>query len=164
MNKMLVAVIDTTKARFLMLEPAKFPEQNTGSRFVELDSLLNPSNESPGHELWSSTKTGRNTGVGTQAHSYDDHRENHVAEFERRFARSITHYIVELSRTHQMQQLILVAEAQMIGFLRNAIATSELTHIQIHGLTKNLCQLKPLELQKYLANQGLIPKPQRISN
>lgn len=162
MSKVLVAVVDGTKARFLVLETAEFPEENEGSRFVELDSLLNPLNEAQGQDLWSSTKTGRNVGVGTQAHSYDDHRESHMTEFGRRFAQAIVTHIIHLIHNTEIQQLILAAEPQIMGLIREAIAASALSHLPINGLTKNLCNLKPLELQQYLAKQGFIPEPTRI--
>ncbi|GAB4367471.1 MAG: host attachment protein [Elainellaceae cyanobacterium] len=162
MSKMLVAVVDSTKARFLALEPVEFPEERRGSHLVELNSLTNPFNEAQGQDLWSSTKTGRNLGAGAQAHSYDDHRESHMVEFERRFAKAIATHIVNLVHKNTIQQLILVAEPQILRFIREAIAASALPHLQINESTKNLCNLKPPELQRYLAKQGLIPEPVRI--
>lgn len=162
MNKLLVAVVDGTKARFLTLDLSDVPEERMRARLVELESLLNPSNEVQDQDLWSSSKTGRNRGAGGQAHSYDDHREHHRAEFERRFAQAIATHIANLVNTHTIQQLILVAEPQITGPMRNAIAASVPTRLQIHELSKNLCHLKPHELQKYLANQKLMPEPQRI--
>lgn len=160
--KVLVTVVDGTKARFLILEPVEFPEESEGSHFVELDSLLNPSNEAQGQDLWSSTKTGRNLGAGVQAHSYDDHRESHMAEYGRRFAQAIATHITNLVHNNEIQQLILVAAPQMMGFIREVITASALSHLPINELTKDLCNLKPLELQKYLAKQGLISDPIRI--
>lgn len=161
--KVLVAVADGTKARFLILEPAEFPEESEGSHFVEIDSLLNPLNEAQGQDLWSSTKTGRNLGARVQAHSYDDHRESHMAEFKRRFAQAIATHIINLIHKNEIQQLILVAEPQIMGLIREAIAASALSHLRINELTKDLCNLKPLELQRYLAKHGLIPESMRTS-
>ncbi|SRR5579883_1746078 len=161
MNNALVAVVDSTKARFLTLTAAEFPEERAGARLVELEGLFNPLNEE-GRELWSTTKTGRNRGVSGQAHSYDDHRDDHRVEFERRFTQDIVTRVADLIDTNQIRHLILVAEPHITGLMREAIALLGSSQLQIHELTKNLCYLKPHDLHKYLAGQGLLPEPVRI--
>jgi protein required for attachment to host cells len=158
MNKSLVAVINGAKARFLTLEPGEFPEYWSSPRLIEHESLLNLTKEIQGQELWSSTKTGRNRGSGGQAHSYDDHRENHIAEFERRFAQAIATQIVNLVQAHQVEQLLLIAEPKILGLMRETLTTGSLTHLKLGELAKDLCQLKPHELHEYLANKGLLPE------
>lgn len=162
MNKVLVSVADGTQARFLTLNLPDFPDEQVGVPLVELERLSNPSNEAQDEELWSSTKTGRNRGAGGQAHSYDDHRVGHRVEFERRFAQEIATHITDLVNIDQIRHLILVAEPQMIGLLRDTLAASVPTSLRISELTKNLCHLKPHELQKYLANHKLIPELVRV--
>lgn len=159
MNKSLVVVIDSTKSRFLTLELTDFTEYEAGAHLIEHEGLLNPEGETQGQELWSSTKTGRNRGSRGQAHSYDDHRENHVVEFERRFAQATATQIGNLVQMHQIQQLILIAEPQILGLMREVLAHGMPMHLKINELAKNLCHLKPHELHEYLANQGLLPIP-----
>lgn len=159
MNKSLVVVIDSTKARFLTLELTDFTEYESGAHLIEQEGLLNPERETQGQELWSSTKTGRNRGSSGQAHSYDDHRENHVVEFERRFAQMTATQISSLAQMHQINQLILIAEPQILGLMREVLAHGMPTHFKINELAKNLCHLKPHALHEYLANQGLLPAP-----
>ncbi len=162
MNNVVVAVVDSAKARFLILEWAKFPEEAMGSRLVEVEGLANPVSQAQGQQLWSSTKTGRNLGGGGQAHSYDDHREHHQVEFQRRFTQAIATHLVNLVPQYQAQQLILIAESQLIGLLREAIASSTLAQLEITQVTKHLGHLPPFELQKYLAHEGLLPESVRL--
>ncbi len=162
MNNLVVAVVDSAKARFLILEAAAFPEEAMGSRLVELDGLANPQNQAQGQELWSSTKTGRNLGAGGQAHSYDDHRDNHRAEFQRRFVQAIATRLVNLVQQYQSPQLILIAESQLIGLLGTAIADAVPSQLPVVEVTKQLSHLTAFELQKYLAREELLPEPVRL--
>ncbi|MBF2079030.1 MAG: host attachment protein [Synechococcales cyanobacterium T60_A2020_003] len=162
MNKVLVAVIDSARVRFFALELGGFPEAGDGARLTELDGLLNPAAETRGEELWSSTKTGRNRGTGGQAHSYDDHREGHRAEFERRFAQEIATQITERVQAESIRNLILIAEPQVIGFMRDAIASTAPPQLHVQELAKNLSHLKTHELHKCLASHNLAPEPIRL--
>jgi protein required for attachment to host cells len=162
MSQFLVTVIDGTKARFLTLEPANLPEYESGPNLIERDTLLSPAKEMSGQELWSSTKTGRNRGVAGKSHSYDDHRQNHIIEFERRFAVAIAQKILHLLQVHQTQQLLLVAEPQILGLMREALMPVLPKNLKLSELAKDLCHLKPNELHGYLASKELLPAQKRV--
>jgi protein required for attachment to host cells len=155
MNKYIVAVVDSAKARFLTLQAAESSE--SGPHLIEHEGLVSPAGELKGQELWSSSKTGRNRGSSGQAHSYDDHRENHIIEFERHFAQSITTRIIDLIQAHQAQQLLLISETKILGLMRESLMPLLPKDIKIRELAKNLCQLKPHELYEYLVNKELLP-------
>jgi protein required for attachment to host cells len=82
-------------------------------------------------------------------------------EFERRFAQSITNRIVDLIQTVQPQQLILVAEPQALGVIRELIPSNLPKTLAIKQLPKDLCQLKPHELHDYLSDKELLPNRKR---
>mgnify|MGYP006272308531 CR=1 FL=1 len=157
MNTYLVAVVDGTTARFLILKPVALPEYEPGPKLVELDSLSTHEKEQLGEDLWTTTKPGRNRGTLGQAHGYDDHREQHMAEFSRRFAQSVAQRIGELLEAHDVNSLVLVAEPQTLGLLRDAVASILPKSIKMQDLAKDLCALKPHELQDYLAKRELVP-------
>jgi protein required for attachment to host cells len=156
MHQSLVVVIDGTRARFFTLEPVALPEYESGPNLIEREGLSNPANELQGKELWSNTKSGRNRGSGGQAHNYDDRRENHISEFERSFAKEIVNKIIHLSQTYQSHETLLVAEPQILGFVRDALAPIAPKHIKIKELAKDLSKLKPLEIHEYLADKNLL--------
>ncbi len=162
-QQVLVAVIDGAKARFLTLEEPELPECQSGPNLVEQKSLFNPAKELQGKELWASVKTGRNQGLGNQAHTYSDRRESHVSEFERRFAVAIANEIVNITQTKHIQRLLLVAEPQILGLMREVATPSLPKNLQIQDLAKDLCKLKPLEIYEYLANKNLLPARKQIS-
>ncbi|NJK49374.1 host attachment protein [Candidatus Gracilibacteria bacterium] len=164
MNQSIVAVIDGTKARFLTLEQAEIPEYQSGPNLVERDKISNQANELQGKDLWSNTKTGRNRSAGGQAHGYDDHRQNHLDEFERNFAKEIVNKIVQLSHSYQTQQLLLVAEPKILGMLREVLTSQLPKTLKIQELAKDLCKLKPLELHEYLAHKEMLPARKVVSH
>ena len=157
MNQSVVAVIDGTKARLFILEASEFPEYESGPNLVEQECLTSAAKEMQGKDLWSSTKTGRNRGSAGQAHGYDDHRENHISEFERSFAKEIASKTAALAQSHQAQQVLVVAEPQILGLLREVLSSQIPKQLKVTELAKDLCKLKPLELHEYLAHRDLIP-------
>lgn len=163
MTQSLVAVIDGSKARFFTLEQAAMPEYESGPNLVEHESLANTAKEMQGKDLWANTKTGRNRGSSGQAHGYDDHRNNHIGEFERSFAKEIVSHLVDLAQTSNSQRVLLVAEPQVLGFVRDALTPVAPKNLQIQELAKDLCKLKPQEIHEYLASKELLPVRKVVS-
>lgn len=163
MIQSVVAVVDGTKARFFTLEPAESPQFQSGPNLIERECLTNTTNEMQGKDLWTSTKTGKNRGSGGQAHGYDDHRVGHLNKEERDFARDISTKIADLTSRYQVQQIVLVAEPQILGLLRESL-TPQLSKLKLKELAKDLCKLKPLELHEYLAAKELLPPRKTISH
>ena len=164
MDHTLVAVLDGTRARFLTLEAAEFPELESGPNLIEQDSLINEVNEMQGQELWSTAKTGRHKGTGGQSHSYDDHRQSHRAEFERKFATQISAKIAELVQSHQCEQVVIVAEPQILGLMRETLSSVLPRPLKVSELVKDVCQLKPQALHHYLASKGVLPVRKEVAS
>lgn len=157
MNKYLVAVIDGAKARFLTLELIGTSIDESHCHLVEHKGLLNPAKELQGKELWTTTKTGRNQGTGTQAHAYDDGRESHLNEYERRFAQAVADEIIEFTQRQAIQRLVLVSEPQMLGILRGSVIPLLPAILNVQVIAKDLCKLKASEIHEYLARKKLLP-------
>lgn len=164
MDHTLVAVLDGTRARFLTLEVAEFPELESGPNLIEHDSLINEVNEMQGQDLWSTAKTGRHKGTGGQSHSYDDHRQNHRAEFERKFATQISAKIADLAQFHRSEQVLIVAEPQILGLMRETLGSVLPRQLKVDELAKDVCQLKPQELHQYLASKGVLPARRDVAS
>jgi protein required for attachment to host cells len=162
MHHILVAAMNGTKARFLTLEPASLTVPEAGMKLVEQDSLLNAENELLGQDLWSTSKTGRNRSTSGQSHSYDDHREQHCLEFEKRFANQITHHIAQLVQTREIQKLLLVSEPQFLGLMRESLVGELPTRLEVTELAKSIAQMTVSQIHQYLAEQTLLPLPQRL--
>lgn len=163
MNKTFVAVIDGTKARFFTLEYPEFPEHESGPDLVEHECLTNPIKELEEKQIWANTKTGNYCSARNTGHSYDDHRENHLLEFEHNFAKTIIEEIANLTRKHQSNQVILVAESQIMGLIRQSLTHRLPKNIAVQELIKNLCKHKSMEIQEHLAKKNLLP-PRKVVN
>ena len=157
MNRFLVVTIDGTKARFFTFEPADPPESDSGSKLLEREQLDNPSNSLHGQDLWANTKTGRNRGSNGKGHTYDDRRQKHVVEFERQFTKEIVNKIIELDRTFATQRLLIVAEPQILGIMRDTLSSILPKTHRISELAKDICHFKPQEIHEYLTKKALLP-------
>jgi protein required for attachment to host cells len=157
MNHTLVVVLNGTKARFFTLEFADFPENESGPDLIEHEALINEVNKLAGEDLWASSKTGRNRGSAGQSHSYDDHRQNHVVEFEQRFSQNIASHMQSLIESHKIRHLLLVAEPHMLGIVRESTNAEISKTIEVKELAKDLCQFSVRDLHEYLASKKCLP-------
>lgn len=161
MNRFIVAVIDGTKARLLTLEPVQAPEYESGPNLVEQCELLNPARAAATQELWATTKGGRNRSRVSRGHSYSTERNTQLVEFERRFAQSIAEQLNLLVRSHDVHGLVLAAEPQILGLMRECLSGPAARLASTRELAKDLCHLKPHDLHEYLAQKGMLPARQR---
>lgn len=160
MSKFVIAVVSGTQARLFTLEESElFPER---ANLKEHQGLNNPTGELQGKELWANTKTGRNRGSNGQAHSYDDHRQDHVIELERQFAQKIISRIIDLLESQQARQLILVAEPQILGLMREDLKTALPKNVYLRELSKDICSFSLSQIHDYLARKQLLPARARI--
>lgn len=157
MVKFAVAVINGTQARFFTLDSAATSEYESGPNLIEHQGVADPTQELRGQELWANTKTGRNRVGSGQAHSYDDHRQNHKLEFEKRFAHQISSAMVNVIKTNQARQLILVAEPQILGIMREAMSDPLFKTLDIKEVTKDICHFSVKQIHDYLAKKELLP-------
>ncbi|MGF1488560.1 MAG: host attachment protein [Prochloraceae cyanobacterium] len=157
MNQSLVAVIDGTKARFFTLESASLPEYQSGPNLIECNAIFDRAKELQGKELWANTKTGRNRGKGSRSHGYDDRRSNHLNQFELRFAKEIVNQILQLTQRYRSPEIVLVAEPQILGMLREVLYPIITKNLKIQELAKDLCKLKSQAIHEYLAKKEILP-------
>ncbi|MFB6276735.1 MAG: host attachment protein [Halothece sp.] len=162
MTKFAVAVINGAQARFFTLDSAALSEYEPSPNLIEQEGLSNVTKNLQGQELWANTKTGRNRGLNGQAHSYDDHRQNHKIEFEKKFANQISNAILNLIKSYEAKQLILVAEPQILGLMREVMTDNLFTKITITEVAKDICHFNIKQIHDYLAKKTLLPAYKRV--
>ena len=162
MAKFAVAVINGTRVRFFTLDSAMSSEYESGPNLIEHEGLTDLTKEIPGQELWANVKTGRNRASGGKVHGYDDHRQNHEIEFEKKFANKISTAMLNLIKTHEARQLIIVAEPQILGFMREAMNNKLFTNINISEVAKDICHFNINQIHDYLAKKELLPACQKV--
>ena len=157
MENCYVVVADGARARFFAMDEAV--QGAGGPELVELEDFANPEAESAGKELYSENKSGRNEApMGAGAHGYDDHRDRHAAELERRFAKLVMGRVAQAANARSAQRVVIVAEQRMLGHLRDALAALPSSSWQVTETAKNLSKLSVHELHAHLAKDGLLPE------
>lgn len=160
MAKFAVAVINGTQARFLTLDSVEILEYESSPKLIEQESLAEK--ELQGQELWANTKTGRNRGTNGQAHSYDDHRQNHKIEFEKKFANKISKALLNLIKSFEVNHLILVAEPQILGLMREAMTDHLFDKITMTEVAKDICDFNVNEIHDYLTKKTTLPPCKKV--
>lgn len=162
MSDVCVVVVDAARARFFSLEGKAEPGVKGGPDLVEHDVLVNSEARLQGREKYSDTKLFRapSTGPTAAMHGHDDHQDRHDAEDERRFARRIADEAIKLADRQNASNLVLAAEVQMLGMLRQALPES--SKIAVQELPKDLSKLSAHELHEYLAEENIVPPRKRM--
>ncbi|MCF7854842.1 MAG: host attachment protein [Candidatus Pacebacteria bacterium] len=159
MTDYFVVVADASRARFFTLQQADDPEYESGPNLIEGDVLVNPENEMDEGEVFAETKSGRNrSSVGGMAHGYDDHRAEHLGEFERRFAQRVAQESVQRAKRLGARSLIVASNGRMLGHLRRELQDLPLKGVTLSEYAKDVTKLAPQEVQKHLASRDLVPE------
>lgn len=149
----LVIAANGAHARFFMLPETQLAANESGPHLVELETFVNPECEAAANALWSDNTGGRSGSPGG-AHGYDDHREQHRMEYERRFAAMVAGHAIERMQG-KAGSLIITAEKRMLGLLRDVISGRH--DFTVREMAKNFCKVSPAELHGHLAKAGLLP-------
>lgn len=160
MNNTIVVVANGAHARFFTLEAAENPFYESSPRLVEHECLANPQQEAAGRDLWSDNKSGRNrSSGGGGAHGYDDHRDQHRAEYERRFLRQVAATATQLARGRKAECVVLAAENHVLGHLRDELHRGN--GFDLKPVAKDYLKLSVLDLHEQLAGLDLLPARRR---
>ena len=162
MVKFAVAVINGTKARFFSLDSAALSEYESSPKLLEQEGLSDATKELHGQELWANLKTGRNRSSNNQAHSYDDHRQNHEHELEKRFAQKISSRMLNLVQTEGAKHLLIVAEPQILGLMRATMTDNLFKTLNLKEVAKDIGHFSVKQIHDYLAKKGLLPACQKV--
>lgn len=151
----IVTVVNGSRARFFSLQPAETPAYESSPCLVEHEDLVSPENDSADQALWSDNSSGNRSSAGGGAHGYDDHRDQHRAEYERRFSQSVAAEAVKLAHKQQAKSIVVVADSRMLGLLRNDLENKN--GFTIKELAKDYSKLSIPDLHAQLASHHLIP-------
>ena len=157
-DRYLVVAVDTAHARFFSLVDSDTPEIESGPDLVETGAMIQPENEMHDEAVFTTTKTGANTSPGNgKMHSYDDHRSRHNKEFARRFSGDIAAQVKRQVHNRNTRDIILVAQASMLGMLRPRIEEFLGPQQNLHSVGKEVGRLSPRQIHELLADENLLP-------
>jgi len=161
-----VVVCAGGQARLFTLEPAELPDIESGPNLIPRGELQSESAGEHSGMLWSEVKTGRNRAPNGGSHGYDDHRDRHADEFERRFAREVAAETRRLVDNHAIHEVLLVAHDRCLANLRTAFQGVFPNGTVVREVAKDLTKLRPQELHTRLAREHLLPErssPRRLA-
>jgi protein required for attachment to host cells len=162
MSDYLIVVASAARARFFTLEPAEFPDLESGPTLVDQGELLNPQARVPERDLFADSKTGRGRAPrGGSAHGYDDHREQHEDESERRFSREILEKARLMAEQHDVREIVLAGSTRAIPFLRQDVDRLMKQGRRVQELIKDMTKLTSEQIQDHLAKEELLPARRR---
>lgn len=159
-----LVVVDAARARLFSWKSSDDVALDGYPRLVELDDLTNPEGRLQDREVFSNEITNnrttyRNAGPGP-AHAFDDHRDAHRGETQRRFLRDVARRLNELVTRDRPSRVILVSETQVLHDLRQEVEPSLPRDVQVAELAENLSKESPTHLQQILSKKGLLPPQQ----
>lgn len=162
MRRCCLVVCDNSRARFLVSRMRSnayglYPPRMT---LDEQETLVSPENRLSQRDLFSETKPGGKLthGAGApgripvarrgvpartgRATACDDHRMEHDAEFQRRFARHVVERASYWVRETGAERLVLVAPPKALGYLRAELAkTPAAGVVEVLEVIKDLSRL-----------------------
>lgn len=158
--KTCVVVADRSRARFFVSVPSA---ERTGvekqhQELVEVEALVDPEGELTGQQLFSSTRSGSNRSPHGVAFEYDDRRQGHREEEERRFAKRISDALRSRLRTEQPDKLILAIEPQLLGILRPVLNGQRQPPMEVVELAKDFSWHTPRHVQAALERCGAMAR------
>lgn len=157
MSQYCVVVAEGSRARFFTVESATVPELESGPYLVERKTMANPEHKAHDQAIYSDLRAGRNRSAHGPGHGYDDHRRQHDAETERRFARDIARELGRIARGNGTRRVVLCAEKRMLGYLRPSLHNASSREFELTEVPKDLAKLSATEIQKKLSQEGHIP-------
>jgi protein required for attachment to host cells len=158
--KTCVLVADRARARLFVSAPS--PERagvsSRGEELVEIESLTDPDGELTGKQLFSSTRSGSNRSPHGATFEYDDRRQGHRDEEERRFAKRIAEAVRRRVEAERPNKLILAVEPQLLGMLRQALNGGVQSSLEVVELAKDFSWHSPQHVQAALERCGALTK------
>jgi protein required for attachment to host cells len=152
-----ILVAGGTRARFISDEVPADAELDGGPHLIEHEELVNPDGDVPARVLFSD-RSGRAHG-GAVSHGLDDHRDQHQAEIDRRFARRVIDTTERFRAARGMQRLVIVAECQLLGKLRAELEPKRWRDVEVVELAEDLSRQPLRQIHVALAQRGLLKMP-----
>jgi protein required for attachment to host cells len=162
MKRALIATVDAARARIYTYQEDAKP----GSELREVQDLTNPGRRLPDRELFSESRpslspsgmVGPNVSGGP---AKDDHRDDHIAMMDTKFAKEIVEELDRIVRTEGYGHLILLAPPKMLGTLRKANGIFKRGGLAVDEVPRDLSNLTAAQLHDHLASLGMVPGRQR---
>ena len=153
-----IVAADGSRARFFTLESPDLPLLEGGPDLVEHGDLVNPDHQLKGTERFATQSGRQRPPGGGLPHTYDDHRTNHMAESETRFARRLADAVQIFAESRGAQHLILSADPRLLGMLRPELSRRLGNALDVRVLARDVSGLTRPQIHAQLSEAGLVPR------
>lgn len=143
MRRAVIAIVDAAHARLYAYQHT----DGDAPRLREVRDLVNPGRQ--GHGQFANTQDRRYLGA------VDDHREDHLAELEARFARAVVAELTRIAREDGYAHAIVVASPRMLGLLRGEYGQLA-REVELVEIAQDLAWLTSPQLHDHLAAMKLV--------
>ena len=157
MSQYTVVVADALRARFFCLQESLTPEIESSPKLVETTRLVNLEKQQSESKRLGNSTSGRNRAASGGSYAFDDHRGKHEQAEKRRFARLVTKEALKQAQLEDAHALVLVAEAQTLGLIRDSLAAIKTNGLAIRECDRDLTGETPEKIQEHLSKRKLVP-------
>jgi protein required for attachment to host cells len=166
MKRACIATVDASRARLYAYQEDAEP----GRELREMRDLVNAGRRMKQGEMFSESRppSAPRGGVGPAAGgspggpAKDDHRDDHVAMMDAKFAKEVVEELEKIIRADGVGHLILIASPKMLGELRKANGTLKRNGMVVDEIPGDLSNLSATQLHDHLASLDMVPGRQRL--
>jgi protein required for attachment to host cells len=163
MNRTCIVAADGKIARFYGIEKVESPRVKLA--LVERTVLTHETDlKVLGTSVTGKVRTETNTDRGSgPVHPMGAQRERHRVELERRFGAEIARQTAALTKEWEQGTVVLVAEPQLRGLIREPMRKALHRGIDLKELAKDYTHLTATELLGHLSLHQLVPESRRAA-
>jgi len=155
--KYCIVVANGSRARFFSLQDSEIPAVESGPNLVDHGEVNDPLLKQKAQDLWSERSGKNRSSGGGQGHGYDDHRDQHAAEMERRFIHSVAERGARFAKREKATTVLVVGSPRQLPVLTDTLDSLLHGQPKVEGYSKDLAKLTPSALHDHLAKEGLLP-------
>jgi protein required for attachment to host cells len=157
-----IIAADGARARSITAEVVDDPDIEGSPRLEEHESIGNPLGDLPAREVYRDRPSRKPSGRGPHGAGpvTDDHREQHDAEDERRFARDLVALAQRLVNEREVTRLVLAAAPRFLGVLRGELEPLRSSGIELIELPLDISSQSLAQIRDALVRRGVLPEPE----
>jgi len=156
MQALAIVIADAARARLFTWK--READEDPAPTLRERVDLVSPTRRVPHQELWTEARPRGNPGPGGHGDAVDDHRDDHLAEVDRRFAAEVLTRLAALTDEAACQRVALVAAPRFLGYLREHTGALQKKGVAIEEVARDLTRESPPELRTHLGALGVLPE------
>lgn len=155
MQALAIVIADAARARLFTWK--RESDDDPAPTLRERIDLVSPERRVPHKDLWTEARPRGNPNAAGHGDPVDDHRDDHLAEVDRRFAAEVVGRVATLADETACRRVALVASPRFLGYLREQVGGLQKQGVAIEEVARDLTRENPSELRSHLGELGVLP-------